>query len=205
MFQIISILSFIVVLGGIGLHRLIYSNWQGPETQITLGTCRIGPRYFRKLAFLFGLLSFSVLLFTGFGPLLFGLRLHGYLLMIHATFAPVFIACVAFIAVTSAEQYAFNEKDLEQIPCPGCKPAKLTAGCCLTDTGLGAKLGFWILLVMSLPVTLSMVLSMLPLFGPQGQDFLFQAHRWSALIFALTLIVELYILIRMRAIKDTKQ
>ena len=124
--------------------------------------------------------------------------------MIHATFAPVFIASVAFIAVTSAEQYAFNEKDLEQIPCPGCKPAKLTVGCCLTDTGLGAKLGFWILLVMSLPVTLSMVLSMLPLFGPEGQDFLFQAHRWSALIFALTLIAELYILIRMRAIKDTK-
>ena len=205
MFQIISMISFIVILGGIGLHCLIYSNEQRSETQITLGTCRIGPRYFRKSAFLFGLLSFSVLLFTGFGPLLFGLRLHGYLLMIHATFAPVFIASVAFIAVTSAEQYAFNEIDLEQIPCPGCKPGKPTVGCCLTDTGLGAKLGFWILLVMSLPVTLSMVLSMLPLFGPEGQDFLFQAHRWSALIFALTLIAELYILIRMRAIKDTKQ
>ena len=205
MFQIVSMISFIVVLGGIGLHRLVYSNRQGPETHISLGKCRTGPGYFQKLAFLFGLFTFSVLLFTGFGPLLSGLRLQGYLLMIHATFAPFFIASVAFIAVTGAEQYAFNEKDIEQIPCPFRKFPNRVEGCWLTDTGLGAKVGFWTLLVMSLPVTLSMVLSMLPLFGPKGQDFLFQAHRWSALIFALTLIVELYILIRMRASKDTKQ
>jgi hypothetical protein len=50
-----------------------------------------------------------------------------------------------------------------------------------------------------------MVLSMFPLFGPVGQEFLFYAHRWCTLIFALTAIVELYILIRMGVSRETKQ
>jgi hypothetical protein len=45
---------------------------------------------------------------------------------------------------------------------------------------------------------------MLPLFGPQGQEFLFHAHRWCALFFALITIVELYMLIRIGVLEDTK-
>ena len=133
-----------------------------------------------KIALLFGVLSFCVLGLTGFGPLLLGARLHGYLLMIHATCAPVFIACVAAIAVLGAGRNAFTEKDARG----------------------GIKAGFWSLLVMTLPVTLTMVLSMLPLFGPSGQEFLFHAHRWCALIFVLIAIVELYMLKRVEVLED---
>ncbi|MHC5093151.1 MAG: hypothetical protein ACYSO2_04535, partial [Planctomycetota bacterium] len=73
------------------------------------------------------------------------------------------------------------------------------------DTGIGAKAGFWTLIVMSLPVTLTMVLSMLPIFGTHGQKILFHAHRWCALIFALIAMIELYILIRIGVLKDTKR
>jgi hypothetical protein len=166
---------------------------------------KLGPvGRLRNIAFLVALLSFCVLLLTGFGPLLLGCRLHGYLLMIHATFAPVFIACAAFIAITGAGQYAFDKKDIEHIPSPCWKLFNRADGCWFSDTGIGAKAGFWTLLVLSLPVTLTMVLSMLPLFGTHGQEILFHAHRWSALIFALIAMIELYILIRIGVLKDTK-
>lgn len=208
MFRIISIISFLTVLGGIGLHYLMFPGAL-LRKQVHLFTLlflpqKLGPvGRLRKLAFLLGLLSFCVLLLTGFGPLLFGCRLHGYLLMIHATFAPVFIACTAFVAITSAAPYAFNKKDIEHVPCPCREIPNRADGCWLTDTGIGAKAGFWVLIVMSLPATLTMVLSMFPLFGPKGQEFLFHAHRWCALIFALTAIVELYMLIRIEVLKDT--
>ncbi|MHC4386482.1 MAG: hypothetical protein ACYSUG_05765 [Planctomycetota bacterium] len=218
MFRIISIISFLVVLGGIGLHHLIFSS--GYKNRFSLVSLlrkmvylftllflpqKLGPvGRLRNIAFLVALLSFCVLLLTGFGPLLLGCRLHGYLLMIHATFAPVFIACAAFIAITGAGQYAFNKGDAEQFPSPCWKLPKRADGCWLADTGIGAKAGFWMLIVMSLPVTLTMVLSMLPIFGPEGQGFLFNTHRWCALVFGLTAIVELYILIRIEVFKDTK-
>ena len=218
MFRIISIISFLAVLGGIGLHHLIFSS--GYENRFSLVLLlrkmvrlftllflpqKLGPiGRLRKLAFLLGLLSFCVLLLTGFGPLLFGCRLHGYLLMIHATFAPVFIACTAFIAITGAAHYAFNKKDTGYIPCPCWKLPNRADGCWLTDTGIGAKAGFWFLLLMTLPLTLSMVLGMLPFIGTHVQEFLMNAHRWCALVFGLTAIVELYILIRIGVLKDTK-
>ena len=147
-----------------------------------------------------GLLSFAVLVVTGFGPLFLGHRLEGYLLMIHAAFAPVFIGCVAVVAVLSAGKYAFTKKDGEIFSsrCLGTN----AKGCWLADSGIGAKAGFWALLVLSLPVTLTMVLSMLPLFGTNGQGFLFEAHRWCALAFSLVAIIEVYTLIRMEVQTD---
>ena len=216
MFQWISIIGFATVITAILLHALLFPCGYSPRfslgalirKKVHLFTLLLTeqklnwPTKFRKLVFLLGLLSFLVLLATGFGPLLFGARLHGVLLMIHATFAPVFIGCAAVVAILGAGQYCFNKKDTQSLQC-GCNDDSNTS-CWLTDSGVGAKVGFWVLLLMSLPVTLTMVLSMLPLFGPEGQEFLFYAHRWSALVFALTAIVELYMLVRIGVLKDIK-
>lgn len=129
------------------------------------------------MAYLLGLLSLVVLAGTGFGPIVFGDRLQGYLLMVHVTFAPLFIICVVLIAVLAAGKFPF--------------PGKL------------ARSGFWLLLTLALPVILTMTLSMLPVFGAKGQEFLFEAHRWSALGFSLITIIELYMLIRMKVQKDS--
>lgn len=168
-----------------------------PEQKLSL------PGKIRKLIFLLGLLSFCVLLLTGFGPLLFGHKLEGYWLMIHATFAPVFIGCAAIVVLLGAGQYAFNKKDADAIP-GRCFCSDTGGRCWLTDSGVGAKAGFWLLAALSLPVTLTMALSMLPLFDTAGQELMFHLHRWCALFFVLTAIVELYMLIRMEVIKDTK-
>lgn len=209
MFQWVSIVSFAAVFGGIFVHSLIFPCGYKPRfsvgslirKKVHLFTLLFPeqklslPGKIRKLVFLVAVLSFVVLLLTGFSPVLFGSKLQGYWLMLHATFAPVFIACAAIVALLGAGEYRFNKTDAQAIPfVAGRRESK---GCWLTDSGVGAKAGFWLLLIASLPVTLTMVLSMLPLFGTHGQEFLYDAHRWSALVFGLVAIVELYMLIRM--------
>lgn len=216
MFRWIAIISFGVVFAGLFLHHLLFPCGYKPrfsmgslirkkvhlfillfpEQKLSL------PGKIRKLIFLLALLSFVVLLLTGFTPLMLGSRLAGYWLIIHAIFAPVFIGCTALIALLGAGQYRFNKEDLNVAGLVN-KSSEVN-GCRLTDSGIGAKTGFWFLMVLSLPVTLTMVLSMFPLFGTHGQELLYHLHRWCGLVFACIAIVELYILIRMGVLKDTR-
>lgn len=215
MFRVVSLITFLAVVGGIVLHHLLFPC--GSEKRFSAGTLirkkvhlftllfleqtlNWGGRL-RKLAFLLGLLSFVVLLLTGFLPLLLGGRLEGYWLMLHATFAPVFIACAAVIVITGAQQYRFVKQDAGHLA--GLwKNRKGRQGCWLTDCSAAGKVGFWLLAALSLPVTLTMVLSMTPLFGTHGQEWLFEWHRWSALVFALVVLITLYVLIRGEIRKD---
>jgi pheromone shutdown protein TraB len=210
MFRWISIISFAVVLAGVVLHHVLFPCGYKPRFSLTslvrkkvhLFTLlfpeqKLSPTgKIRKLAFMLGLLSFAVLLLTGFGAVLLGIKLQGYWLMLHATFAAVFIACAAVVAVLGAGQYRFgqdtvtNEKQGES---RHYWPA---------DAGLGVKSGFWLLLILSLPLTLSMALSMLPWFGTEAQEFLYITHRWSALAFSAIGIVELYLLVRTEIRKE---
>jgi len=179
MFRMISIMAYVVVLLGIILHYLMFSS--GIKMRFA---CH---GLLRKGIFFLGLLSFVVLAVTGFGPLFFGSRLQGYLLMVHMTLVPVFITCVAVLAVLTAGEFSFSRKDAETATSRFRKPAQC---------------GFWLLLALSLPVTLTMTLSMLPLFGTHEQEFLFEAHRWCALVFSLTAVIELYIMTRFAVLKD---
>lgn len=217
MFQIISLIAFAAVLGGIGLHHLLFPCGKGPRftcgalirKTVHLFTLLFLPQPLNaggrlcKLAFLLGLLSFVVLLLTGFLPPLMGGRLEGYWLMLHATFAPIFIASVAVVVVTGADRNRLLKCDAEH-PKALWKHRKRNRACCLTDCSAAPKVGFWLLAALSLPVTLTMVLSMTPLFGTEGQHWLFDWHRYSALAFAMVALLTLYILIRGEIRKDTE-
>ncbi len=217
MFRWISIISFAAVFAGIFLHHLMFPCGYAPRFSfgalIRKGVhllCLLFPaqhyglpRKFKNLVFLVGLLCFAILALTGFLPLAFGHRLEGYWLMLHATFALVFIACAAIVVFLGAGHYAFNKKDADAIP-PGLKCQCPKDGCWLTDTGVGAKVGFWLLAILALPLTLTMVLSMLPLLDTHGQELMFHLHRWCGLAFAWIAIVELYMLVRIGVLKDTK-
>lgn len=206
MFRWISIFGFATVFCSLFLHNLLFSFGRKPR-------CSVGSIVRKKLCFetlasgirtliiLLGFLSFCGLLMTGFCPLMTGVKLQGYWLMLHATLAPVFMACSAIIIFLKSGECTFIKNDAEiqktDFKCEG-------KSCWFTDTGLGVKIGYWLLASMTLPVILTMVLSMLTLFGTEGQRLLFEMHRWSALIFAWIAIVELYMLIRMNVVIDTQ-
>lgn len=215
MFRWICLIGFAAVCAALVLHHLIFPCGYKPRFSVRSLICKLVhlltllflPQAMGwagricKLAFLLGLLCFAVLAVTGFGPLLCGGRLQGWLLMIHMTAAPVFAVCAAVIVLLAAGRYAFKKTDAAAfLAC-----ARSGSGrCWLTDSGVWVKIGFWFLAAAALPLVLAPVLSMLPWVGTNGQAFLAAAHRWCALVFSLAAAAQLYMLIRMEVLRDMK-
>lgn len=155
----------------------------------------------RLLVYLLTVLCFLVLAFTGFYPsLILGEHISGYPVMIHATFAPVFAVCLAVLAVMWARNCRFVCGDwpwfehlVQRVTLVGsdAMPSR--------STGLGQKIAFWLIIVLSLPLILSIVLSMFPFFGTHWQELLLNMHGFIAILFSLVAIVHTILLIRARA------
>jgi cytochrome b subunit of formate dehydrogenase len=155
------------------------------------------------LVYLVALFSFVVLALTGFYPvLILGRHISGYLVMIHATFAPVFAVCLAVLAVLWARQCRFTPGDW-----PGFERLvrRLTSaqgnGAPSQRSCLGQKVTFWLIIFLALPLGLSILLSMYPLVGTHWQELLLSLHRYTAYVFSLVVIVHTTLLLRMRAKK----
>ena len=165
----------------------------------------------RKLVYLLALLCFVVLAVTGFYPtLVLDEHISGYLVMVHATFAPVFAICLAVLAVMWARNCRFTHSDwpwfqrIVQRVTLIHAPSLVRRDSLLSDerratncsSGLGQKVAFWLIIFLALPLILSIVLSMFPLFGTHGQELLLSVHRYTALVFVLVGIVHIYLVIR---------
>jgi len=157
---------------------------------------------FKKLVYLVALLCFVILAVNGFfAAVVLEKSISGYWIMLQTTAGAVFAVCVAILAVMWARRHRFNEGDwpglqriLERITLAknaGEEPLN-RSGC------LGQKITFWLLVVLALPLILSMVSSMFPLFGTHWQELLLEVHRYSALLFVLAAIVHIYLVIRAR-------
>ena len=198
MFQKISIVALLITLGGIILHRIAFSsNKKRPGNP---GKKRSLMGILRMLVYLLALLCFVVLSITGFYPtLILDRHITGYPVMVHATFAPVFAVCLAVLAVMWARCCRFTSGDWpwfehivrritlykssgDETPCK--------------SSGLGQKIAFWLVIFLALPLILSIVLSMLPLFGTHWQELLLSMHRYAALVFSMVAIVHTYFIIR---------
>jgi cytochrome b subunit of formate dehydrogenase len=151
------------------------------------------------------MICFVVLALTGFYPvLILGEHISGYLVMLHATFAPVFAICMAVLAVMWASNCRFTAGDwpwFERIvqritTVKGVKKAAQSK-----SSGIGQKITFWLIIFLTLPLALSIVLSMFPLLGTHWQEILLGLHRYTAYIFTVVVIVHTFLLIRAAAKK----
>ncbi len=212
--RLVAAIVFLTVFGGIFAHCVISAVAKGyrwwlldiVRTLTHLFTLifleqKLNPvSVLRKLVYLLALLCFIILLITGFYPVLF-LKEHlsGYLLMVHATFAPVFAACLAVLAVMWAHNCRFDKSDWPWLQrflrrAPVDKPAG-------TKYQLVRKICFWLIVLLALPVILSIVLGMFPLFGTDGQELLLNLHRYSTLLLAAVAILHTYLTIRTKMAK----
>ena len=133
----------------------------------------------KSITYFFGVVSFLVLATTGLWPILFGKSLSGYCLMAHATAAPVFAACLAAIALFRADRHTFK-------PPTTLKPADRQAASdylCPCQ-----KIIFWLIVLMALPLIMSIVLMMFPLFAAQTQQRLLLIHRYAAIFLGIAVI-----------------
>jgi hypothetical protein len=118
-------------------------------------------------------LTVLVLALTGFWALLRGEAMSGYTLMLHCTVAPVFCLFLAVTAVMGAQRNRFEGGDGRR----GNRAIALR------------KTFFWLMLLAGIGVIMSMVLSMVPLYGTRGQEVLYELHRWSTVIFVMVAVV----------------
>lgn len=205
-FAILSLICLGVVLIGILGHTIIASpRGKGPLwlkvnalrwairaiPSLIPGRDRSIVTWLARLAGLAAVGSIAVLALTGFGPAVMGLRLSGYLLMIHVTFGPVLVVALAFLVLVRAKAHALARADVGS-----CGLGPVACG-----LGLGAKLSFWALAILALPLTLSIVLSMFPLFGTEGQQWMAEVHRYCALAFFLSALIYGYTAIRRRVVR----
>jgi len=129
-----------------------------------------------KLVYLGWVGSFLTLAATGLWAFLFaGHPLEGYMLMLHCTAGPVFAVCFALVVLGKAGNCRFNGNALGK-----------------GLTGLFRKCCFWLIVLLGLPVICSMVLSMFPLVGSDGQEFFYHTHQWTAVAIAIGTVLFMF-------------
>lgn len=211
MFQTVAIVALLLTVLGIAVHWLLTPTG-GPRCPITGGvhvfslllieqrSSLLGA--LKKLVYLLALLSFIILVITGFWPVLVrGDHISGYPMMIHATFAPIFALCLAILAITWAGSYRLAADD-----CPWLRGLlrRMTSLRVPADSGpwrcatLIHKLTFWAILFLALPLILSIVVSMYPLLGTRWQYATLELHRWSSLAFVIAAMIHTYLAVRLR-------
>lgn len=135
---------------------------------------------------------FLLLALTGFSPVLFlGDHLSGVLLIIHVTIAPLFALSLSALALLWAHRLRFDEGDWRFVLGLGKRrsPGKEML------VGLALKVGFWLVLFISLPLMLTVILGLFPLFGTEGEALLIKGHGASALLLMLVALAEMYLTI----------
>jgi hypothetical protein len=211
MFQTVSVVVLLLTFVGIAVHWVLAP--AGGPRNVVQGGVRVFSLLLieqrssllgalKKLVYLVSLVCFVVLAITGFWPLLVrGEHISGYLMMIHATFAPIFALCLAVLAITWAGSYRFTDEDC---PCIRrllrrttrlCIPVEEKACSCSTDVH---KATFWLLMFLSLPLILSIIVSMFHILGTDWQHRTMAIHRWTGLAFAIVAIIHTYSAIRIR-------
>jgi len=215
MFRIVSIIGFIIVFAGIACHYIVSlpkrDDLFGKDRRSKILDILRVPVYLlilllleqklsiigilRKLVYLLALLCFVILVVNGFYPsLILGKSISGYWIMLQTTAGGVFAVCIAILAVLWAHNCRLDKNYWPWLTnLLRHEPADTTA---LEKYELCQKICFWLIIFLALPLILSIVLSMFPLFGTDGQRFLLQLHRYSALLLALAAIVHTYLLIR---------
>ena len=215
MFRIISIIGFAVTFVGIAVCCVAFPcckecGWRPGQILrrlVHLFTLLFVEQklsllgVFKKLVYLLALLCFCVLAVNGFfAAVVLGKPVSGYWIMLQTTAGAVFAVCVAILAVMWARHHRFNQNDW-----PGLQRIlkriirlKTANNIPAGKSRLVQKITFWLLVVLALPLILSMVSSMFPLFGTHWQELLLELHRYSALLFVLAAIVHIYLVIRAR-------
>lgn len=213
MFQTVAILVFLATIIGIIVHWFAFPAGAGPRPGVVrglihlLGLSLIEQRSsllaaLKKLCYLVAVVCFLLLGLTGFWPVLVhGEHISGWPVIVHATLAPVFAICLAILALAWAAQNRFEQGD-----CPWLRrllrrvtrlalPAPDEPCNCAATT---LKITFWAIMVLALPLILSIVLSMLPLYGTHWQEVALAVHGWTALVFAVAVLLHTYLAVRIR-------
>ncbi len=204
-FRIISALVLIVLLttiafdlkgtlkswNGVALFfvnqaRASWTTWRGVKW--TTGTKNLS--ILRRVMYTLTAVLFGLLLVSGFIPIIFlGESLSGFLLAVHVTVAPFFAVSLSGFSLLWAHRLRFDESDWRFVA--GGRKRRNRNKEALVRFAI--KTGFWLVLVFSLPLILTVILELFPLFGTDGEEFLIRAHGYSALLLTVAAVINIYL------------
>jgi formate dehydrogenase subunit gamma len=191
MFRTISVIAFLATVAGIGLYHAILRSRHIVHVKEGRGVHRFS--LFERCLHAAAMLSLTALAFTGFvSIIIFGSHLRGWLWLVHYATGPVFAVAIALIALVWAEDVHFEYHDWKWISYLGgylWKMEELPAG----RFNAGQKAYLWSVSLLSILVVVSGVGRMFPVLGPEGQEIILEAHRYSGLILVLAVIGHLYL------------
>lgn len=160
---------------------------------------------FKKLLYLITFISFLVLFVTAFYPrIVLGEQIAGYYMMTHTIAGGVFAVCICLCVLCWADGNRFKG-----VECPLIMKfvglfvhldengsADKARGGYVGRRGLCLrKIFFWIIAAVAPVTILTVVLSMLPVFGTHGQEFLLAVHRYSAVVFTAAAVLHTVVLV----------
>jgi len=132
----------------------------------------------RKILYRITVLLFLILVISGFFPvLILGQSLSGFLLIVHVTVAPLFVLFFTLSVLFNAHSQQFDINDWNYVS-RGDTEQNFSK---IHHLVFWKKICFWLFTIFSLPAILSVIISMYPLFGTDGQYFLLDMHRYSVL------------------------
>jgi hypothetical protein len=165
LFRLISYAAFTVTIAAaafLSVFRTKKAKSQKEVAEFKL----ISIETLKKLICAVTFLSILALIITGFFPkLILSQTIYGYWLVFHVTSAVPFICCLVLLALMYSEQNIFKKSSFLK------------------------ALTFWLILLLVLPLILSIILSMFPLFGTHYQELLAEIHRYSALSISIIAII----------------
>ena len=136
---------------------------------------------------------FVLLALSGFIPImLFGGHLSGIVLIIHVTAAPFFVLTLMLFLLFRAHFQQFDADDFGALKT--FWEERKSADWKKLPVQTMDKLLFWLFAVIALPAILSMILSMYPFIGTEGQQWLLNIHRYSVLL--LLIMAALHFMLR---------
>lgn len=203
-FRLIAILLLATLLAGIGYDlRRRMKSWKAAgdlllrqfrDSRHGRGTAGALSRVRRTAAIVSGGLLL-ILALTGFLPVIvLGTHLSGLLLVIHVTAAPLFAVSLSALALLWAHRLRLDESDWQVALGSGKRESHGKDAL----VRLALKVGFWLSLTLSLPLMLTVILSLFPLFGTRGETLLIRLHGYSALLLLMGALGEIYLIIAYR-------
>lgn len=144
--------------------------------------------FWDKLVYLGTLASVAGLAFTSFYPVLALGAMRHWWLFAHMFGAGVLVAVLPLIAINWAGPSCFGDAN----------PSEASRAEAPRFFGT-TKVMFWVFLASGFIVVLTMLLSMLPVFGTDGMHILLDIHRYSGLLTVIALAFHFYYVLLQRA------
>ncbi len=195
MFRFISILGFLITFIWLALvfrkNMGLTTQWYLSQTNNMKDTLKNIKKssvqvIVKNLLFPLIIICFVILAVSGFfSVLILGKPISTYLLLLHVSIAPIFAICMAILSLIWTHKHSFNKADWQTIcNLKSCEKKNQIV--------LWQKVSFWLIIFLTLPIILSILLSMYPLFGSGIQNSLLITHRYSSLLFMILSILYFY-------------